>query len=254
MLRIFILILLVGTCLYLTACAGLYFSQRALLYHPQPSLEIYRALPKLKLAVKDAELSVSIRPHKGADALIFFGGNAENVAWSMPLFSSLFPDYAIYLPDYRGYGDSTGKPSEEALHNDALSLFDKVYAQHSNVVVVGRSLGSGVAVRLASQRPVARLMLVTPYDSILNVAQSRFPWFPIQWLLIDKFESWRYAPKISVPTLLVAAENDEVISYASTENLFHSFGKNVASLKMVAGTNHVNIFDKPSFLEWIRLN
>lgn len=82
--------------------------------------------------------------------------------------------------------------------------------------MVGRSLGSGIAVQLANERPVARLILVTPYHSIQELAAQQFPYFPVRWLLRDKFESWKYAEKISTPTLLVMAERDEVIPAAST--------------------------------------
>ena len=74
--------------------------------------------------------------------------------------------------------------------------------------MAGRSLGSGVAVRLASQRPASRLILITPYDSLQDLATAQFPFVPVKWLLRDKFESWRYAARITVPTLIVAAEHD----------------------------------------------
>jgi pimeloyl-ACP methyl ester carboxylesterase len=212
------------------------------------------AAGKLKLAVTGAELAITAHQQKSENALIYFGGNMEDVAWSLPLFTKMFPDYAIYLPHYRGYSDSTGEPSEPALHDDALALFDKVvYPQHQHIVVVGRSLGSGVAARLASQRPIAKLVLITPFDSILNVAQGKFPPFPINWLLIDKFESWRYAPQITAPTLVIAASHDQVIPYANTEQLYKSFSKNVVTLKLIPNTNHGDIMAEPSYLEWAKI-
>ena len=91
--------------------------------------------------------------------------------------------------------------------------------QHPDVIVIGRSLGTGVAARLASTRPVAKLVLVTPYDSLLGIAQRQFPLFPVRWLLIDKYESWRYVPGIKAPVLILRAEHDELIPAASTEAL-----------------------------------
>jgi uncharacterized protein len=78
-------------------------------------------------------------------------------------------------------------------------------------VVIGRSLGSGVAIHVASERRVERLLLVTPYDSLLKIAAGQFRYFPLTWLMLDKFESWRYAPKVTAPTQLIAAQYDEVI-------------------------------------------
>jgi len=253
MLRFFIKFLAVVIFVYLGICVGLYAAQRSLIYHPTPSLGADSAASKLKLAVDGAELAISVSPQKGDSALIYFGGNMEDVSWSLPLFSKMFPGYAIYLPHYRGYSDSSGEPTEQALYNDALALFDKIYAQHTHVFVVGRSLGSGVAVHLASQRPVARLVLVTPYDSIEKVAEGKFPLFPINWLLLDKFESWQFAPKVTAPTLLVAAENDQVIPYANTELLYNSFSRNVATLKVIPSRNHDDIMENPAYLEWLKV-
>lgn len=250
--RIYISILVVAVFIYLVICAGLYFAQRPLIYHPTPSQGAESAASKLKLAVDGAQLAITANPKQGESALIYFGGNMEDVSWSLPLFSKLFPDYAIYLPHYRGYSDSTGEPTEHALHADALALFDNISTQHSRIVVVGRSLGSGVAVRLASQRPVSRLVLVTPFDSIENVAKGKFPLFPISLLLVDKFESWRFAPKVTAPTLVVAAENDQVIPYANTERLYNSFSGNIATLKVIPNRNHDDIMEAPVFLEWLK--
>ena len=109
----------------------------------------------LTLAADGAQVLVSVRERSGPNGLLYFGGNAEDVSYNLPSLSTAFSDYAIYLMHYRGYGGSSGKPSEAALVADALALFDKVNTEHQNITVVGRSLGSGVAVHLASLRPVA---------------------------------------------------------------------------------------------------
>ena len=124
-----------------------------------------------------------------------------------------------------------------------------VRCQHANVVVMGRSLGSGVAIRLASQRPAARLVLITPYSSIAELGARQFPFFPVKWLLRDKFESWRYAPQIRVPTLLVAAEHDQIIPRTSTEDLYTRFAQGVASLQVIPGVGHNTISQHPLYLQ-----
>ena len=91
--------------------------------------------------------------------------------------------------------------------------------EHRRVVVIGRSLGSGVAVQVASARPVARLILVTPYDSLEEIAAMNYPVFPVRWMMLDRFDSGRHAAKVTAPTLLIAAERDEVIPRASTDRL-----------------------------------
>ena len=236
---------------YLGACAALFFFQRSLIYFPQPSM-LGAAAPRIQLPVQGAELQIAVRPRPGPDAVIYFGGNAEDVSASLPSFSTAFARHALYLMHYRGYGGSSGSPSEVALHADALKLFDKVRAQHPNVVIVGRSLGTGVALRLATQRPVSRLVLVTPYDSLEDLAAAQFPYFPVRWLLSDKYDSGRYAPLVTAPTTLVAAEHDEVIPRWSTDRLHARFGQGIARLIVLPGTGHNTISNHPLYLDIVR--
>lgn len=231
---------------YLGLCGILFINQRNLIYFPQP--RSINSETMLTLSAEGVQVLVTTRQRNGPKALLYFGGNAEDVSYSLPSLSGAFPDYAIYLLHYRGYGGSSGNPSEAALFADALALFDKVHADHKNIVVVGRSLGSGVAIHLASMRPVARLVLVTPYDSLLEIAVRQFPYFPVRWLLRDKYESWRYAERITVPTLIVAAEHDEVIPRANTEVLYKRFRAGVASFKVVAGAGHNTISENPEYM------
>ncbi|MDP1566018.1 MAG: alpha/beta hydrolase, partial [Polaromonas sp.] len=200
---------------YLALCAVLFFFQRSLIYFPQPGVNKDPA-STLQLQVADAELAVSVRPGTGPGALIYFGGNAEDVSANLPAFAQAFPAHAVYLLHYRGYGASPGSPTEKAIQSDALALFDHVRKSHADIALVGRSLGSGVAIQVASQRPASRLVLVTPYDSLQELAAGQFPFFPVRWLLVDKFESSKHAPQVTVPTLLIAAAKDEVIPAWST--------------------------------------
>jgi pimeloyl-ACP methyl ester carboxylesterase len=231
---------------YLGLCVWVFAFQRSLIYFPQP--RAFSGGTMITLPVDGAEVVITTRPRSGPDALLYFGGNAEDVSASLPSLAQAFPDHALYLPHYRGYGGSSGKPSETALFADALALFDKVKYEHPNIVVVGRSLGSGVAVYLASRRPVARLVLVTPYESIQGLAARQFPYLPVHWLLLDKFESGKYAPKVIAPTLVIAAEHDEVIPHASTEALYTRFSGGVAAMKVVAGTGHNTISESPAYI------
>lgn len=244
-------LLSVALVLYIGACVALYVFQRSMIYYPQPGNESAPA-SQMSFDVSDAKLNVVVRPVAGPKALIYFGGNAENVSFNLGAFSSAFPDRAIYLMNYRGYGGSTGAPTEALLHADAQTLFDKVKRDHPDIAVIGRSLGSGVAVRLASERPVSQLVLVTPYDSVQEMAAQRFPYFPVRWLLTDKFESSHYAPALRVPTLILQAEFDNVIPGESTARLKGAFAPGVAKLVMVPGADHNSIGDAPVYLHAIK--
>ncbi|MBI3368225.1 MAG: alpha/beta fold hydrolase [Burkholderiales bacterium] len=242
MLKLTVLVVLL---VYGGLCLVLYLAQDSLLYFPQPRANT--GAPTIRLATADAQVLVTTRPREGADAMLYFGGNAEDVSQSLPGLAAAFAEHALYLMHYRGYGGSTGEPSEAALFADALALFDQVRASHPNIVVVGRSLGSGVAVYLASQRSVARLVLVTPYDSIVQLAADRIPYFPVRWLLRDKFDSARHAAQVNAPTLLIAAERDEVIPRASTEALLTRFRSGLAEMRVVPGAGHNTIDHSPEY-------
>jgi uncharacterized protein len=239
--------LVIAVVVYVAICAALYFFQRSMIYFPTRGA-VTQGANRMKLPVEGAELQISIRPHAGPSALVYFGGNAEDVSTGLAELAPAFPDSAIFLMHYRGYGGSTGSPSEAALQQDALALFDKVHAAHRNVVVVGRSLGTGIAIRLAVQRPVQRLVLVTPYDSLLDLAVAQFRFFPVRWLLTEKYESGRYAPLVTVPTTLIAAEHDEVIPRASTDRLHARFAQGVAKFVILPGTGHNTISNSPLYL------
>jgi pimeloyl-ACP methyl ester carboxylesterase len=238
--------------LYLGICLAMFIFQRSLLYYPQPR-GVTAPQSTLALRVQDAELVVTVRPHAGAKAIIYFGGNGEDVSANLETFSQAFPDHALFLLHYRGYGGSTGHPTERALHSDAIALFKSVYAQHAQVAVMGRSLGSGVAIRLASEAPASRLILVTPYDSIETIAAAEYPYVPVRLLLLDRYESWKYATAIAVPTTLIAAQNDEVIPRASTDKLFARFRSGVASMRVIEGVGHNDIGVKSDYIKAIQV-
>lgn len=243
--------ILLSTCLaftlaYIGLCLYLFLSQRSFIYFPTGSARADPAATAT-LNVPDASLKLSVLQRAGSAALIYFGGNAEDVSQSLAAFADAFPEHAIYMLHYRGYGGSSGKPSEAALHADAQALFEMVRARHPNIILIGRSLGSGIAVRLAATRPVSRIVLVTPFDSFVSLAKRQFPYLPVALLLQDKYESWRYAPLIKTRTLILAAENDEFIPRESTLSLFNAFAPGVASMKTIAGTGHNSISSSPDY-------
>jgi pimeloyl-ACP methyl ester carboxylesterase len=204
-------------------------------------------------------VEVTVRPARTGDAapaVLYFGGNAEAVTYSLPELDAAFPTHALYLMHYRGYGGSGGRPSEAALVADAHALLDRVrVAQRGgDIVVVGRSLGSGVAVQLAAGRPrdIGRVVLVTPYDSLVALAARFYPVFPVRWLLRDRYDSARHAPQIDAPTLLIAAEHDEVIPREHAEALAARFRAGLATLRVVDGVGHNDISQSPEYMRLLR--
>jgi pimeloyl-ACP methyl ester carboxylesterase len=225
------LILYAGICIYL------YFAQRSLIYFPTPEMASSDATA-VRVETHGALLKVWQVERPGPGAVIYFGGNADNVGGHIVPFSRAIADRSLYFVNYRGYGGSTGTPSERALFADAVAVFDQVVRQHPRVAVIGRSLGSGVAAYLATQRPVEKLILVTPYDSIERVAQGHYRWFPIFLILKDRFNTLGRVSKIATPTLIVIAENDEVIPRARTDTLVAAFPRQQVEVKVLPGVAH----------------
>jgi pimeloyl-ACP methyl ester carboxylesterase len=222
---------------YACLCVYLYAAQRSLIYFPTPETASSDAIP-LRVETAGAILKVWQVSRPGPDAVIYFGGNADAVAGHIVPFSEALPDHSLYFVNYRGYGGSTGKPTESALFEDALSVFDQVSKNHSRIAVIGRSLGSGVAAYVATERPVAKLILVTPYDSIERVAQGHYRWFPIFLLLKDRFDTLSRVGRISAPTLVLIAERDELIPRARTDTLVAAFPPGQVQVKLLAGATH----------------
>ncbi len=239
--RTVILVTGVALLVYVACCALLYAMQRSLIYFPQPPASAPGASVFELRGEDGVRVLVTAQRQSGPRAVIYFGGNAENVNFSLPSLSAAFPEHALYLLHYRGYGGSAGRPSEQALVGDALVLFDTVQSRHADIVVVGRSLGSGVAVQVASSRETEKLVLITPFDSLQDLAAGQFPYFPVRWLLLDKFESWRHAVKVTSPTLIIAAEHDEIIPRASTDALHARFPAGIATLRILRGVDHNTI-------------
>jgi pimeloyl-ACP methyl ester carboxylesterase len=179
--------------------------------------------------------------------VIYLGGNAEDVSASLAGIAASFPEQAVYALHYRGYGRSTGSPSEVALQADVLALYDQVARQRSDVTVVGRSLGSGLAVSLAAVRPLSRLVLVTPYDSIEAVAAQQYAVFPVRWLIKDRFDAAARAPQVRAPTTVIIAERDEVIRRARSDALVNRFAPGVAKVVVIAGAGHNTLDGRPEF-------
>ena len=159
--------------------------------------------------------------------LIYYGGNAEEVSLNLGELDQL-PVDAFLLMNYRGYGLSKGRPSEAALVDDALWLLDTITARLAlsadQVLLMGRSLGTGVAVQVAAQRPVAGLILVTPFDSLVSVARRHYPFLPAGHLLKHRFDSADLAPKMRQAALMLIAGADEIIPSASSQRLVEAWG------------------------------
>jgi uncharacterized protein len=232
---------------YLALCAFMFATQRSQIYFPTAESH-HSGAEVLRLESHGERIKVWQVRRPGARALIYFGGNAEDTALNIDAFSVAFPDHSLYLVNYRGYGGSSGRPTEAGLTADALTAYDHVRSEHSDITVMGRSLGSGVAVYLASERPVTRLVLVTPYDSLVNVARHHFRFLPVGALMRDRYDSASRAPQVRAPVLVVIAANDEIIPRARSEALVAAFPAEQVRTALIAGQGHNTLDLAPDYL------
>ena len=235
---------------YVLICFLLFLVQRSMLYFPQPRSLAH--VPQINFSNEGNTIYASAQERTSARAVLYFGGNAEDVSASLPALAAAFPDLSVYAMHYRGYGASEGKPTEQALYRDALALHDVLQAKYQKFVVIGRSLGSGVATYLGSQRAVERLILVTPYSSIADIAQAQYPWIPVRWLLKDRFESAQHVVKSRAPVRIIAAQRDEVIPAWSTQRLFEAIEPALASQHVIADVGHNDISQSAAYWELMR--
>lgn len=235
--------------------------QDRLIFFPQPITEERRALVAQRFA---AAQSVSIRAADGtrlhawhvkgppqAPLVLYFGGNAEEVSWMVPEALQKAPGSSWLLVDYRGYGASEGSPSEKALVADALEWYDHASKASRSIYLFGRSLGSGVAVQVAAERPVAGVVLIAPFDSLVELGKHHYPFLPVRWMLRHRFESASLAPRVTAPLLCLVAQRDEIVPVVHSQRLFDAWGgpKRWVELK---GAGHNSTDGAPEFWEAIR--
>jgi len=177
--------------------------------------------------------------------VLYFGGRSEEVSWVARDTGRMFPGMTVLAMNYRGYGGSSGIPGERAIMHDAAMLWEWLAAHHrvdaQRMAVVGRSLGSGVAVQVAAQKPVSSLVLVTPYDSLVSLARRRFYGaVPVEWLLRHRFESVKFAPRLQTRILVLRAEEDHIVPAAHTDTFVASLPSTPLD-QTIAGSDHCTI-------------
>ena len=225
--------------IYLGIGLFLYLNQRNLLYFPTDDEQTTHE--SFNFSNEDASVHVIVLNKGHQNAILYFGGNAESMAGSSDYIAGQFPKFTVYLMDYRGYGKSTGEPSEKVLYSDALKLYDTIKPKHERISVGGRSLGSGIATYVAAKREVSKLALITPYDSIVSVAEGLYPLYPIKFLMEDKYDSASRAKEIKAKTLIVIAENDKVIPRENTDVLIKAFDAKQLEVVVIKNRGHIDI-------------
>ena len=212
--------------------AAAWFAQERLIFFPQPVVSTVHlpteAKPLEIVAADGARLRGWMRGASATPApvVLYFGGNAEEVSGT--LADPRWPrDWTIVAVNYRGYGTSEGAPGEKALVADALAVHDAVAARPDvdarRIVAFGRSLGTGVAVKLGAVRPLAGVILVSPFDSLVALGRTHYPWLPVSVLLRHRFDSGAEAGRMHAPLLAIVADRDSIIPHERSRALYDAW-------------------------------
>ena len=200
---------------------------------------------------KKVKLSaVLFKAERPRGMVLYFHGNSRNInryAQYMPDFTR--NGYDVLIMDYREFGKSTGRLTEEALYDDALLMYKVARGRFApwQIVIYGRSLGTGIAAQLAAVRDCRRLILESPYYSLQDVASSVIPIYPHSILLQYKLPTNEYLPKVTAPVAAFHGTKDETIPYASGEKLAEECFKKGDTLFTLKGAGHNNLHEYPLF-------
>ncbi len=218
---------------YLMVCAILFFMQREMLYHrttAPPMLNDATLIDQREIVCLTTADGLNLRSwyfpatRAGAPVVLFLHGNAGDIGNHLPFAKFLIgAGYGVLALEYRGYGGNPGSPSESGLFDDARAALTFLKAQgipDSRVVLFGESLGTGVAVAMAAERPVAAVILRSPYSSIPDVAANAFWYLPARWLVRDRFDSLAKIAASKAPLFVFHGDADALIPIALGRALF----------------------------------
>jgi hypothetical protein len=209
---------------------ALYLTQRSLMYLPglarvSPAAAGLPQAEEVTLTTADTERLVAwhVAPRSDRPVMLYLQGNGGTLRHRASRFAQLVQHgFGVFAVSYRGFGGSTGSPSETGLLLDADAAYAFCTERYTTeqIVVWGESLGTGVAVALASKQPVGRLILEAPFTSAAEVAQLSYPLIPVSLLMKDQFRSDARIGAITVPTLVLHGELDRVVPIAFGERLY----------------------------------
>lgn len=261
MLTIFVLM---AVALYVVLLAVFYSTQRKLLYYPARTY-----VPLREARANPAFREISVRTADGIDlkswyapatsnpiTIVFFHGNADSLYGASPVADPyIAAGYGFLLTEYRGYSGLPGSPTEAGLYDDARANLNWLLAQgveSRHIVLFGHSLGTGVAAQMAEEFHAGGLMLLAPCLSIPKLARVHFPFFPAQWLALDRFDNEKKIGDIHVPVLIVNGAKDEIVPPSQGRKLF-ALANQPKEFHSLADRGHNDAFDQfaPLSVNWL---
>lgn len=240
---------------------SLYFLQEKILFLPTTLAQDYQyefRYPFEELFFQTAEnvsinaLHFKVENPKGV--ILYFHGNAGDLSrWGIIGEHIVSQNYDVLIMDYRTYGKSKGKLSEQGFYDDAEYCYNYLLTSYSedSIVLYGRSLGTGIATYLASKHQPKQLILETPYYSILDVAKHRFPILPVKSLLKYEFPSNKFITTVDCPITMFHGTDDSVIPYSSAQKLNAVAPQNNTTFITIEGGDHNNLISFEKYKQGI---
>lgn len=186
--------------------------------------------------------------------ILYFHGNAGALSrWGSITTFFVEQGYDVIVMDYRTYGKSTGKLSEMALYKDAQLFYDhalKLYPEN-DIILYGRSLGTGIAAQIAAQNNPRQLLLEAPYYSLQAIAKERYPFLPVNWLLNYRLPSYKFVQTVTVPITIFHGTEDGVVPYKSGKRLYDAIPNSEKKLYSITGGEHNNLAEFPAYQQGI---
>ncbi len=250
-------IITVVAVVYVVFVAALYVFQRNIMYFPDSSVPstVHSGVPEMQPVTLETEDGLKLlawyRAAEGKPVLVYFHGNAGNIgARGFKVRPYLDAGFGVLLVSYRGYGGNRGSPTEEGLYADGRAALDFLKARGvapERTVLYGESLGTGIAVQLASElapeNPVAALVLEAPLTSVGDVAAHHYPFVPGARLLVkDHFDSAAKIARINAPVLIIHGERDRTIPVKFGRMLFEAAAEPKESRWLARG-DHNDLYD-----------
>jgi alpha-beta hydrolase superfamily lysophospholipase len=249
-------LLIWAAAVYVLVGMGLFAFQKKIIFRPEPLSDDYKfqfnvPFEELRIPINDKEQlsAILFKANQPKGIVLYFHGNMKNISYYEQYVTNFTSqDYDVLMMDYRTYGKSTGKLSEDLIYADALHMYQiaRKRFEPDQIIIYGRSLGTGVAAELASVRDCKALMLESPYYSVEDVAKHFIPFYPHGMMLEFKFPTYTYLPKVTAPVAIFHGTEDHTVPFSSGEKL-KQFLKPGDEFIPVPGASHHNLNDYPLY-------
>jgi pimeloyl-ACP methyl ester carboxylesterase len=260
-------LLIAGVCLYAVIVAFVYYRQSSLIYYPDmPGRNIVATPERIGLEYQNVQFVTGDKvnlhgwfiPHRAAKGtLLFFHGNAGNISHrleSIEIFHRL--ELNVFILDYRGYGQSEGRVSEQGTYRDAEAAWNYLIqtrgARPEQVIIFGRSLGASIASWLASKHTPAGLIIESGFSSVPAMAKRIYPFLPVSWLTNFKYDTKNYVSTIACPVLVAHSRSDDVIPFAEGREIFDAAPRAKQFLEMRGDHNDGFIISGSTYVDGLR--